>query len=162
MTTITEKTVQEGVQTFLQSIAAFAGAHTVINDFAWQDKSLTGLPMAVIITADNFRYTKPTATRNDFLEVPVALYEAFVVGSGAAGLGWKKTQDNFRDNRQKIVDQAFTGPNSTVSIAGLRIVQIRNEGPVDSLFNPKLSEAQLKDAMPIMMFQTIILSLESF
>ena len=163
MTTINESAVQTAVAVFIRTLTEFADADVVINDYSILDGSIDKFPVVIVTTADNFRATPATGgERNDFFEVPVVLYEKFIIGKDAAGKGWQKSLDNLRDRRQAIVDKVFTGSNSSIGTAGLKVNEVRNEGPIDSLYNPKLNEVQLKDAMPIMLSQTIIISLESF
>lgn len=163
MSTINESAVQTAVAVFIRSLNEFADADVVINDFAILDGTTVGFPVVIIATADNIRATPAAGgERNDFFDIPVVLYEKFVIGKDANGKAWKVSLDNLRDRRQAIVDKVFDGSNSSISTAGLRVTEVRTDGPVDSLFNPKLGEAQLKDALPIMLSQTIIISLESF
>jgi len=152
---MSEATIQSGLQTIIQGMAAFANADVVVNDWGILDGAVSAAPFVIISNADNFVGRRDTTTPNTVWEVAVTLYEAFTE--------WATTLDNFRTRRQAIIDELDSGDNRSANgLEGVTIDEIRNEGPIEPYYGPYITADEIPEAIPQFLTQTWILTCEEF
>jgi len=157
--TTTEEAIQLGIQAGLQSLSAFNGVSVVINDWGVLDQSSALAPYVIISDADDFDARKDTAATQTRWTIPLELCERFT--------DWKETLGNFRTRRQAIIDQfnvAAIPPalRSAGGIDGLTIDRVYSGGPIAAYYDRYLTAAQMAEALPIFLRQTILLECQEF
>lgn len=157
--TTTEAAIQAGIQTGLQALAAFNGASIVINDWGVLDQSSALAPYVIISTADEFEARKDTAATQTRWTIPLELCERFT--------DWPTTLGNIRDRRQAIIDQfnSVTIPpamRAAGGIEGLTIDRVFSGGPIAAYYDRYLTAAQMAEALPIFLRQTILLECQEY
>lgn len=153
---MSEATIQSGIQTTLQAMSEFADADIVINEWGILDQAVTGAPYVIITNSDSVDSRQDTRTANTKWSIPITLYEAFT--------DWATSFNNFRTRRQAIID-AYNGTSTARSAgitSGVTIDRIRNDGDIGFYFDKTLSDEELRVAMPIFLYQTLILEAEEY
>jgi len=147
---MSEKTIQEGMQTVMLAMGEFTGGDVVINDTSILDGSSTGAPYVIIWNSDNFIATQGTVTGNQEWEIPFTLYERF--------LDWNSALNGIRDTRQAIIDK-FDAVGTARSAGGLEatdIHTIRADGPIGEVYPRYNTPAQDTEATPVYLAQRMI------
>lgn len=153
---MSEKALQEGIQDAIQAMTEFAAADVVINDWSLLDQSRENAPYVLIEDSDSFVSRQDSQTSTDRWDIPINLFEAFQQNAG----GWKPTLDNLRDRRQAIVDKmrdAFRSPEGSTTID-----VIRNDSAIIPYYDQYLTEANMPEAIPVYIYQRIILECEEY
>ncbi len=114
---MSEKALQEGLQTDIQAMSEFASADVVINEVSLIDQPQEQGPYIIILNSDNFRWRQDTSTKNDHWDMLLMLVQPFVTD-------WKTTLDNFRDTRQALRDKLIGSTLSSGGLAGKTIDEI--------------------------------------
>jgi hypothetical protein len=151
----TEATIQTALQGIIQGMAAFADADVVINDFSVFDRAIAGAPYAIISAADDFDSRQDTQTPNTTWWIKLTLVEEWTE--------WSTALDNLVTRRQAIIDELNTDDNRTADgIAGFDIPSIRNDGPILAWYEPYVSADEAPEAMPVFLFQDLLLECKEF
>lgn len=148
---MSEYTIQQGIQTFIQSMSEFADADVVINDWSLLDQSTTLAPYVIIENSDDFKTMWRTKSAEASWNIPITLLEAFS--------DWKTTLDNFRTRRQAILDAFDTSPGA---VPGLTVDTIRNDGAIGQVYAAYMTPEQAANALPVFLSQRIILEAQEF
>lgn len=153
---MSEKLIQEGVQDVIQAMDEFANADVVINDYTPFDLSNLNAPYVIIENCDDVESTQDGRVANTTWNIHLILIERFT--------DWKTTQDNFRDRRQALLDEfnAEGNARSAGGLAATNIKAIRTRGPIVEWYDPMLAENQRELAVPVFLFQWLILVTEEF
>ena len=95
MATVTEQSLQEGLQAQIQSLTAFSNQRVEINDYGLLDEKRTVERIFIIENSDSPEALQVTGDRG---------YGSFTIpGTMAVRFDdWKNTLDSFRDTRQEI------------------------------------------------------------
>ena len=153
---MSEEAIQIGVQTILVSMNEFSRADVVINDYAVFDVSNLNAPYVIIENSDEMESTQDGRVANTTWNIQLILIERFI--------DWETTQNNFRNRRQAILDK-FNESGSARSGAGqpaTNIKTIRTGTPVLEWYDPTLTENQRSSALPVFLFQRLILVTEEY
>ncbi len=153
---MTELAIQQGLQTWIRSMADFADADVVLNDWSVLDGESANAPYGIISDADTFRANlNTTASKGGTWDIVVTLCEWFT--------DWPTTLNNFRTRRQAIIDAArLTNAGSAGGIAGTAINEIRSEGgiiPYNPIYN---REGYNPEVLPRYLIQHMIFACEEF
>jgi hypothetical protein len=113
MATVTEKQLQEGLQTKIQSLTAFTNDYVVINDYSLLDEKRTVEKIFIIENSDSPEALQSTGDRG---------YGSFTIpGTMAVRFDdWKESLNSFRDTRQEI----FSLFNSTTGARSLGLSSV--------------------------------------
>lgn len=144
---MSEKQLQESLQTSLRTLTGWNAVKVVINDWRILDGSVTGAPYAIIETADGFSSNQLAMIPVINWQIPVTLFVAFK--------DWGEAYNRFRDLRQAVIDEiAASGDFANQYLVNT----IRNDGLIGEWIDPY----QNADAnpMPIYVMQRLILEIE--
>ena len=144
---MSEKALQESLQTTLQALTGWSAVKVVINDWRILDGSRTSAPYAIIETADSFNSNQLAMIPVVNWQIPVTIFVAWQ--------DWGEAYDSFRDLRQAVID----GIADSGDFANKYLVNaIRNDGIIGEWLDPY----QNADAnpMPIYVTQRLILEIE--
>jgi hypothetical protein len=153
---MSEILIQEGIQDVIQAMDEFSNADVVINDYAPFDFSSLEAPYVIIENSDEMESTQDGFSPNTTWNIQIILIERFI--------DWETTQNNFRTRRQAIIDE-FNSEGNARSAGGLEatnIKSIRTGTPVLEWYDPMLAENQRTNALPVFLFQRLILVTEEF
>lgn len=145
---MSETTIQAGMQTIFQSMAEFASADVVINDWGVLDEAITGAPYLIIENTDVFVSTQESPTGNAEWSIPVILFEAFDT--------WPTTLNNLRNRRDAIIVK-FNEVGTARAAGGIEAVNIHTitaDGPPDYLYDNYNQE--INEAEPAFVFQRLL------
>ncbi len=155
---MSEKAIQEGMQTVMLSMGAFTGGDVVINDTTILDGSSTGAPYVIIWNSDNFIARQDTVTPTELWEIPFTLYERW--------LDWKSALNGMRDTRQAIIDKfdEVGVARAAGAASGLlaQINVIRADGPIGEVYPRYATPAQDAEANPVYLAQRMIAEVEEW
>ena len=151
-----ETTIQAAIQAKIQSMAEFADADVVINDWSLLDQSSLAAPYVIISNAVGITARKDTAAEQVTYGIPITLIERFT--------NWKPTLDNLRTRREAIFNAYAANDNarSAGGLEGVTIDVIRTDGPEEPYFDRGLSAEQQAVALPVFIQQTLVLDVEEF
>lgn len=147
----TEQALQEGIQASIRNIARFSSADVQINNDTFLDGPIANSPFVNILNADTFNIRMDTITPTGTYEFPVILYREWT--------DWQTTYDDFRADRQAIVDEFNTvgTARSCGGLDGVTINDIRSEGPITAV-----AYDETAPALPVYIMQSLIFSVELF
>ena len=152
---MSEKTLQEGLQTDIRTLADFANEDVVINDWQVLDQPTERGPYVIIENANEFIWRQDTSAKNTQWSIAITLAEPFVTD-------WGTTLNNFRDSRQALRDQLIGSTLSASGLTGVTIDVVRNEGnaePYGPIERDELGELII---IPHFWVQRIVLEGEEF
>lgn len=147
----TELQLQEGLQTCLRTLSAFASADVVINDWTILDGSSANAPFLIIENADEFDDRQQVKTPGTIWQEQVTLLERWTM--------WTDTLNNFRLHRQAILDafdDASTNFRTAGGLSGVMINRIRSANAPGPVYHPDVDPALRPDMMPLFWGQTFI------
>ena len=151
---MSEQTIQEGIQTTIRALTAFASADVVINDWDLLDQSTANAPYVIIENSPEPIVTQQTVSGNFAWSIPVSLFERFV--------DWPTTLNGFRTRRQAIFD-AYNAVGTARAAGGIEAVDIhtiRVGGPIEYLYDPYLRDEDIPDALPMFVTQQLIFEVD--
>lgn len=121
----TERQLQEGLQTQLQTLEQFAAAHVAINDYNLMDEGASVRRIVIIANTDNFSALQAPGDRSfGTAVIPATMAVRFV--------DWKVSLDDFRDTRQAIVDLFnATGGARSLGLSAVSVDSVTAGTPVD-------------------------------
>jgi len=152
---MTEKSVQEGIQTSLRSMSEFADADIVINDWTILDNSTSKAPYVLIENADEFDSRQDSVTANTRWQVKITLIEVFTK--------WSTTLNNLRTRRQAIIDKInAVGTARSAGQTATTIDRVYSLGPIGYIYDSYIPEDQIEEALPAYVTQAIGLDVEEF
>lgn len=154
---MSEKTLQEGIQESIQAMTEFGNADVIINDWSFIDQPRENAPVVLIEDSDTFLSRQDSQTANERWDIPINLFEAFQQYDG----GWKPTLDNFRDRRQAIVEK-IRGTIRSPGGGSVTIDVIRNDSSITPYYDAYVTEENIAEAIPIYIYQRIILECEEY
>ena len=154
---ITEADVQLAMQTAMQTISLFASADVVINDWDVLNQAGAKAPYVVIENSETLDSRQDVQTPNTKWNIPIALLE--YVGARK----YKEVMDDLRDDRDAIIGMFNTGSNRSVSIAGVTIDRIRQEGNIE-IYDPGTSAELIQSgaANPVFIGYRLVAEVEAF
>jgi hypothetical protein len=148
---MTEKTIQEALQTVLLATSTFSTGDVTINDWGVLDNSTANAPYVVIETADDFESLFRVDSDENTYQVILNLIERFV--------DWDTSKTAFRDTRE-IVRAALANPANAVS--GLAVRDVRSGGAISPIYE-SYGQAEIQpDALPVFLFQRLIAECQEF
>lgn len=152
--TLTEKQIQEGIQSVIQDLEKFPHSAVVINDYSAFDGLLGEDYMVIIENSDNFTAMQPGAVPNNNFTIPVTLLIRFL-GTD------KETLDALRDRREEIkaTFNDLTG-NRTLG-SGCHIAGINSTSGVLPWFAEGVDPND-RGTFPLFIFQDIAFEVEQF
>ena len=153
---MSEFTLQQSLQSTIQGINGIDNSMIVINDWAVLDES-AGLGFRVIIeNMDTIVSRREVTTPGERYDVPATIYQPF-------GSNWKATLDDFRDNRQLIIDEFnAVGTARSAGTTGTNIETIRNDGPIGYVLETYTEPEFEPEALPIFVQQRFIFEVMLF
>lgn len=142
---MSEKTIQEALQVYLQGMAEFDDIDVTISNWSVLSKTLERAPLSIIEISDDFLVVDELGGCRVYnWNIPVVLVERF--------RGYDETPSLLRDRRQAILDHV-KGDNCNLG-PGAEVQRIRNDGPIVG-FNPQKNAKQ-----PMVLFQRIIVEVK--
>jgi len=151
---VSEKSIQEGIQSIIQSMTEFEDASVVINDWSILDYSSFYAPFVIIENSDQFESRQDGVTPNTVWQVPINLFEVFS--------GWEDTLTNFRARRQAIIDKLNTSPNRAAALTQVTIDRIYPDSEIEQVYSRYLKPEEEANALPVFLVQRIILEAEEY
>ena len=148
---MSEKGIQEGIQTVIQGMDEFAYSDVTINDWTVLDESGSKAPYVVIEESDTFGGRQGALTADTNWEVVVNLYYY------VADKTWKAGLDGFRDTRQALLDK-FNEVGNARTAGGLEatsIDEIRPLTPIGYVYHSDVDPDIDVGAMPIFVMQVL-------
>jgi hypothetical protein len=153
--THSEADIQAGIQTGIQTLAAFQSASVVINDWRVLDGPNSLAPFVIITTSDNFSSRQDVKSPVNKWDIPATLIERFS--------DWPTTLGNLQTRRQAIIDQLNTANwRSAGGLEAVTIDEIRSGGPVLPYYDKYLSAEERANALPQYLMQELILATEEW
>lgn len=152
---MSEKLIQEGLQSIIQGMSEFASGDVVINDWGVMDGAVENAPYVIVETARDFESRQDGQSAVTRWEIGLVLVEAFT--------DWKETLDNLRDRRQALLDEFNAGDNRSANgLSGVTVDRIMSASTIKEYYSRYLSEEQRKEAHPVYLFQRMTAVCEEF
>ena len=152
---MSEKTIQESMQSTIRGISTFTRKMIVINDWTVLDEAAGHGFRVIIENMDTIDSRRDVTTPTERYEIPVMIYQPYV--------DWKTTLDAFRDNRQLILDEFnAVGTSRAAGTTGTNIQTIRNDGPIGYVFETYTEPDFEPEALPIFVQQRLIFEANLF
>ena len=155
---MSEKGIQEGIQTVIQGMDEFAYSDVTINDWTVLDESGSKAPYIIIESSDAFRGRQAALSANTDWEIVVSLIYYL------ANTNWQDGMDGFRDTRQAILDEFNTvgTGRSAGGLEGTTIDEIRSDTPIGYLYQYGVDPELEPDALPIYATQAMVFMVREF
>jgi len=148
---MSEKTIQEALQTVLVASATYSSGDVTINDWGVLDGPTANAPYVVIQTADDFNVSFSVASDESTWSEILNLVVRFV--------DWDTTLTAFRDNRQSTISALSSPANGTV---GLAVRNVRSGGPIVPIYETYADADIQADALPAFLTQPIVADCQEF
>lgn len=143
MATVTEKSLQEGLQTQIQSLTSFANQRVEINNYGLLDEKRTVERIFIIENSDSPELLMAPSDRGDGpFTIPGTMAIRFD--------DWKQSLDDFRDTRQEI----FNLFNNTTGARSLGLSSVSVD-TVTTAGAPNYLNANDASQLPIWITQRI-------
>jgi hypothetical protein len=153
---VTELQVQQGLQTLIRELGAYASADVVINDWSIFDQWVGQAPYVIIQNAHDVNYQKRSSAEQRRYTTLITLVEQFE--------DWETTYNAFRASREALINQIDSDNNRTANgLDGMDIVEIRNTTPILPKYpNHVMDQEDLSGVEPEFLFQTLGVQWETF
>ena len=148
---MTEKTIQEAIQTVLVATATFDAGDVTIDDWGVLDQSTASAPYVIISVADDFEISFLGPSDESKWGVALNVVERFT--------DWDATRQAIRDTRAAVI-AAISSPSNAVS--GLAVKKIRSSGAVDPIYETYGQAEILPDAIPVFLSHRLIAECEEY
>lgn len=148
---MSEKLIEEGIQTILQAMADFADDDVTIEDWTILDGSTQNAPFVIIEISDDFVSRQDVPSEGDTWQIPVNLYTRFT--------DWATSKTSFRDTRQNIIDEfnsVGTNRSAGITTKMTDIQEIRGEGPIGYWYRKYEDDDEEPVSDPVFVHQVII------
>jgi len=148
---MSEASIVSGLMTTIKAMSEFADADVVDSDWSVLDQPTVNAPYVIFTPSDEFDGRQDTMSPETDWIIPAALVEPFTE--------WSTTLVNFRTRRQAILDKintedsAFRGPSSTTNSD---VRRVRSGSVIEPYYDPWLTEEEVKEAVPIYLYQIIL------
>jgi hypothetical protein len=148
---MTEKTIQEALQTVILASSSFSTGDVTINDWGVLDGPTASAPFVVIETADEFESLFRVDSDENTYQVILNVIVRFV--------DWDTSKTAFRDTRE-VVRAALSSPANAT--AGLAVRGVRSGGPISPIYETYADSEIQADALPVFLSQQIIAECQEF
>ena len=155
---MSEKGIQEGIQTVIQGMDEFAYSDVTINDWTVLDESGSKAPYIIIHESGQFISRQGAKSANTEWDISAWLYYYL------ADKSWKDAMNGFRDTRQAILDEfnAVGTARSAGGLEGTSVDEIRAGTEIEFEFHRDVDPAIDTNAQPIFAIQEIVFSVREF